>query len=358
MAQILALNAYDSGSHQSVLAEWCDRSAHAIDICPLPGRHWKWRMRHAAQTFAEISTDKQADCIWCTDMLDVAAWRGLAPKHLRDLPHVLYMHENQLFYPDQHKQDRDFHYAFTNFTSACAADLVVWNSAWHRDQFIDDMRDYLKRMPDYRLNVEQLHEKSVVLYPGMIFPDELAQRTANSVPHLLWAARWEWEKGPDIFFDALADVGEDLQFSISVIGGDAKKADHLFQRFEQAWQHRIKHWGYVENRQAYFEVLQEADFIISTARHEFFGLSMVEACAAGCRPILPQRLAYPEVFAHHDDALFYAGDAASLATCLRKAIADWKKDEALVQRCHEAMQVYSWQQLCPAWDAAIDKLLA
>ena len=361
MAKILALDAYHSGSHRAVINAWRDKSSHAIELVSLPGRHWKWRMRHAALSFVDLCRDLtvEPDCIWCTDMLDLAAWRGVAPQQLRDKPHILYMHENQLLYPDQHKQQRDFHYAFTNYTSCCAADLIAWNSQWHCDQFIADMQAYLKRMPDYHLDVEQLRAKSLVLYPGFDYQAHAVQR--NEKPLLLWAARWEWEKGPDILFDALARIGEEPQFELAIIGGDAKQASELFQRAEQTWQYRIKQWGYVDSGAAYWSLLHQADYVISTARHEFFGLAMVEACAAGARPIVPQRLSYPEVFAQAPDPIFYhdqgAGDAAALAAVLETVLAQ-SDDPSVMQERQAAMRRYEWSQLIPAWDQAISQLIA
>ena len=33
-----------------------------------------------------------------------------------------------------------------------------------------------------------------------------------------------------------------------------------------------------------------------TAEHEFYGISVIEAVRAGCHPVLPARLSYPELF--------------------------------------------------------------
>ena len=42
--------------------------------------------------------------------------------------------------------------------------------------------------------------------------------------------------------------------------------------------------------------MNDADIALSTADHEFFGISMVEAAMAGCYCLVPNRLSYPELF--------------------------------------------------------------
>ena len=57
----------------------------------------------------------------------------------------------------------------------------------------------------------------------------------------------------------------------------------------------VVHCGFEPDRAAYLRRLGECDVVVSTARHEFFGLAVAEALAAGCTPLLPDRLSYPEL---------------------------------------------------------------
>ncbi len=49
--------------------------------------------------------------------------------------------------------------------------------------------------------------------------------------------------------------------------------------------------------------------VVSTAWHEFFGISVIEAVRAGCRALLPRRLSYPELFPK--EFLYDEGDFTS-----------------------------------------------
>ena len=332
--RILALNAWHGGSHQAFLEGWACHSQHDFTILPLPAYKWKWRMRHSAVTFAQqlhekISDDQSEystwDVLFCTDMLGLAEFSGLCPDSIRRLPSIVYFHENQLTYPTQKDDERDFHFSYSNMTSALAADSVWFNSTYHRDEFLNASRTLLRRMPDFRHeeSVDQILARSEIQHPGIEGPtgNQSAGRTgrrAGGPLRIAWASRWEHDKNPDLFFTALEELAKlRIPFEINVLGESFRNSPSCFEVAERKLSKYIRHWGFAESRAEYFRILSESDVIVSTARHEFFGISVLEAAVVGCRPLVPRALAYPETLGSND-GFFHDGTAVGIARVLMR----------------------------------------
>jgi glycosyltransferase involved in cell wall biosynthesis len=360
--RVLALNAYHGGSHQSFLDGWTRHSRHEFTPLTLPAFKWKWRMRHAAVTLSEqVARQIQAGAVWdvvfCTDMLNLAEFLGLCPPPLRSLPTIAYFHENQLTYPVLTPDPRDLHFAFTNLTTALAATAVWFNSAFHRDEFLDALERWLRRMPDHAPHraVASIRAKSAIHPPG-IQPVSAVARSPGEPLRIVWVSRWEHDKAPETFFHGLfqlADRGCD--FRLSVLGEQFDRMPEIFGQARQKLSDHIDHWGFLANRSDYQAVLASADTVVSTARHEFFGIGVLEAVAAGCLPLVPRRLAYPEVLGDHPE-FFHDDTPAGLAARLqqlaqrKKAATVWPaglEPAALTRR-------YTWPLVAAAMDDAID----
>ena len=87
-----------------------------------------------------------------------------------------------------------------------------------------------------------------------------------------------------------------VPFRVSVCGESFRDVPVEMRAARRALGDRVAHWGFIENRNEYLALLSRAHVVVSTARHEFFGLSVLEATAMGARPLVPDRLCYPELF--------------------------------------------------------------
>ncbi len=172
--RVLALEPYYGGSHKAFLDAWLPESRHRWTLLTLPPFKWKWRMRHGAITLAGrieelLAAGESWDVVFCSDMLNLAELRGLAPSAVSSLPAVAYFHENQLTYPVQVEKERDLHFGLTNLTTALAARAVWFNSAFHRDEFLGAVPRMLRRMPDYQPfdAVEKIRARSSIHPQGI-----------------------------------------------------------------------------------------------------------------------------------------------------------------------------------------------
>ncbi len=330
-------------------------------------------MRHSAITFArEVrrlhAAGQRWDAVFCSDMLNLAEFLGLAGQIVCPLPKVVYFHENQLTYPARHDEPRDVHFGLTNMSTALAADAVWFNSAYGRDSFLEALGNLLAKTPPPRLTetVDIIRSRSSVQYPGVELPPSRHGARPAGPLRILWAARWEHDKNPGDFFaalDILAASGR--EFRISVIGEQFRDVPEEFAHYRRRFAERIDRWGYQSTRGEYHAALAEADVAVSTAGHEFFGLSMVEAAGAGAFPLVPTRLAYPEVFQLNCPAspsaedFFYDGGVADLANRLgeladRQAAGqlwqgDWLAGRKLAER-------FAWEIRAADMDNALETL--
>ncbi len=288
-------------------------------------------MRHAAITFAEQVDDLLAeysgtappwDVVVCTDMLNLLEFKGQVDERIRRLPTVLYFHENQLTYPVREERERDYHFGFTNIVSYLSAHEVWFNSDYHRRVFRTAAEQFLKRMPAPKIPIERVGKiPTRTQYPGIPRFSDRPPRKPGPI-RLVWAARWEHDKNPEDFFNALQLLKEpEIPFTIDVLGQQYDRQPEVFSWAREYYAENIRAWGYVKSRERYREILREADVFVSTAKHEFFGITTLEAIAAGAYPLLPERLVYPELLQHlcvNDCQMYlYDGSVGALAQRLR-----------------------------------------
>ena len=218
-------------------------------------------------------------------------------------------------------------------------------------------------MPDYQSPevIDTIRGKSEVYPPGIDGIPARAARKPGPV-RILWAARWEFDKNPETFFDALKVLLKDgVDFRVSVIGERFKDVPAVFPEARTLLESRIDYWGYRETREEYISSLTDADIVVSTAQHEFFGISIVEAIAAGAYPMLPKRLSYPEIIdpgeGDNEKDFYYQGGYKELAGKLRILIERHRNGELWngdPNHCINMAARFIWKELVPLLDNAVE----
>ncbi len=353
-------------------------SRHDVTLFSLPARYWKWRMHGGAVTLAGQFRQSavKPELVVATDMLDVTTFLALTRPFTAYTPVGLYMHENQLTYPlpqdgrtgpmrRQHGE-RDLHYVFINFASMLAADFVMFNSQYHLESWFAALPGFLKHFPEYQElpTIAALRAKSQVLPVGIDLEDLQRPSTpffaaANEKrPLILWNQRWEYDKNPEDFFQALITLADEgFPFSVALCGEQFGRRPSVFQTAIAYLGDRVIHVGHAP-RETYRALLWAADLTISTAYHEFLGISILEAIACHTFPLLPNRLSYPELLPEpfHSHCLYE--NQANLVERLRHALSDLPQIHQWAAELATAVTPYDWRQLAPRYDQTFSQFSA
>ncbi len=357
--KILILEPYYGGSHKQWADGYKKHSDNHIKILHIKGQFWKWRMHGGAITLARKfnALEWYPDLILATDMIDLSIFLSLTREKSHKIPSAIYFHENQLSYPWSPSdrdllRNRDKHYAFINYASALSANKVFFNSLFHMDSFIKELKLFLNHFPDHKEldTIKNIKEKSEVLHLGLdLSRYKYKNIEKHNMPIILWNHRWEYDKNPDLFFETLIKVKQNgHNFKLAVLGENFSSSPNVFERAKVEFSSEIIHWGYCDSPDDYKKWLFLSDILPVTSNQEFFGASVMEAIHCGVWPILPKRLSYPELIPkeYHPDHLY--NDDSDL---LKKII--WALTNFQTLRNSNLNKItskYDWKNIAPKYD--------
>lgn len=126
---------------------------------------------------------------------------------------------------------------------------------------------------------QKIEPKCAVLYFPINFHQmpfrPMQNESKDSEPlHLVWPHRWEHDKNPVLLANVLFELDQrGVPFMISIVGEQYDEQPDCFDDIQKRLATKIQHLGYL-TRANYLKCLTEADIVISTADHEFYGVSM------------------------------------------------------------------------------------
>ena len=235
----------------------------------------------------------------------------------------------------------------------CASTRITTCRAW-----FDELPRLLKHFPDYTHleTVDAARAKSCVLPVGCDLKCYDKYATAqgdkkagsqSQPPLILWNQRWEFDKDPATMLAALYTLASDAApFRVALAGENFRIQPSEFAEARERLGARLVHFGYAESEAAYARLLWDADVVLSTAVHEFFGVSVVEAVYCGATPVLPNRLSYPELIPPELTAHCLYDDFAGLLVKLRACLMQTAPSPEL----RRAMARFDWSEMGPVYD--------
>lgn len=361
MARGLFVEPFYGGSHRAFLDGLVLHGGHDVELLTLPEGEWRRRMRRGAQELAARVGEARGpfDFLVVSDMLDLPVFLALTRPRFERVPVMAYFHENQFTYPRLRGTKFNSWFGQVNYLTALAADLVGFNSVFHRDDFLGALRTLAGQPNNWLLPeaIEEIAAKSVVLPVGVEL-DWLRKlerkRHDTGERTILWNHRWEFDKAPELFARVVCGLAEEgVPFRVAIAGEAGDNPSEAMWRARDALDERVTHFGFAESREAYGRLLWGSDIVISTTRHEFFGVGMVEAMAAGCIPIAPRRYNYPALVpeALHDRLLF--DSEADLRAKLRELLMGPLPARGGLQ---SAAARFAWEAVGPQWHEALAEL--
>ena len=344
LPKCLIINPFHSGSHKhfiDTLTTYLHK--HALTPPPmvysLPGKKWHWRLLCSATHFAEIlpttpsTFNNKQGTLFTTSLLNLADLVALRPD-LSKRTKILYFHENQFEYPESQgaiqqqqqsvspnlksraaSKQKWSEYGWAQIMSCLVADRVLFNSNHNRATFLKGVQQLIASIPTSSRPpstvLDRIKSKSEILFYPIAVPQQLSSWSSSPLPsnsplHVVWNHRWEYDKGPLELLTFMRRWAHQSKYTLilSIVGVQYPDRPSVFDTIENEFWHNpqssssltLRHFGSIETVADYHQLLFNADVVLSTAKHEFFGVAIAEGVMCGCVPLCPNALSYPELY--------------------------------------------------------------
>jgi glycosyltransferase involved in cell wall biosynthesis len=163
-------------------------------------------------------------------------------------------------------------------------------------------------------------------------------------PLVVTALRLIKKKSPDLLISAFAKVLEVIPDAKLAIAGSGREEDNLARQIKSL---NITNSVFMVGRLSKERIAQlmvAADVFVLPSKRESFGLSLLEASAAGVPVICSNAGGVPEVFQDGFNALLYPpGDDTAMAKAIIRLIQDRKLAKTISANALETAGRFTWE---------------
>ncbi len=347
---ILALEPYFGGVRRNMLETLVRCSRHRWTLLTLPPRRMERRLAASAHWFAEQLARRAAgpiDVLFTCDALNLADLNRLCPT-IRDIPSVVYFHNNQL--PDLTQAVNQQPMDLTNLTSSTAATEIWFNSKNHAATFLEGIKGLISLHRELQSPnpLDSLIAKMHLVPPPVdtgFFYETLDTSTLQRDPNSIFVETRDAHMG--LLNSALEILSVRKRALQLLVSGPVKQLTSCMPRQVIS----------ESNTSAQLRALLSAGAFVSTKLTTPFDENAVRALSLGCRPVLPRTGVYPDLLpiALHSECL-YDLTAESLASNIHDAtyLPSMYRQEQLTTR----LAPFDGLRACAVIDDRLDTLSA
>lgn len=228
------------------------------------------------------------------------------------------------------------------------SDLIICNS------------QYMAKLAAWLVPDENLPQKMVVL-PNAIEPARFLTIYENCheciAPYLFAFGRLDVGKGLDILVKAFTKIKDRIAFNLIIAGEgpDRKLLEDIIN--ENGLEKRVVLLGRITQEEVVLR-LKNADFVVIPSRWEAFGISVLEALAAG-KPVLATNVGgIPELIHQSETGLLCEPDVESLAQGILKMISASYDEDAFRRQQLKIWNNLNWSVYMKQYMRVVKSVIA
>lgn len=230
---------------------------------------------------------------------------------------------------------------------------IEWNGSFLSDRMItcsNTMKSeaqWLHNIPDWKMKVVH-NGVSFHKFDGWLDPASVKERYGIGPldATALFVGRMTYQKGPDLFVDAIPDILKDYPHAKFVFVGDGNMKPQVEEKAHRmGLGHAVRFTGHISENEK-IDLMKACDCVVVPSRNEPFGIVTLEAWSAGKPVVATHGTGSGEIVWHDVTGLRVYQSGNSIAWSVKELFGDHERARWMGRNGRQAVETYfNWDSI-------------